>query len=436
MRLDKPEATARKRAGQTSGQGAPAHLPGQEAPGQVSGRAATEAAAVRYPFRFTGSGGEYFRIWLVNVLLSIVTLYVYSAWAKVRTNRYFHGNTVLDGSSFEYHARPLQILLGRIVAVLLFVAATFGSAISPLVSVGATLVLFLVLPWAVWRSTMFNARMTSYRNVRFGFTGGVGGMYLYTLVLPFLPLVLAIGLAMLLGVASEGKEWAIGLLVAAGVIGFYLLSPWVHRGLAGYFAGHHRYGRADFDTTLSTGRFYAIYALSLLLGVALLALLVAIAAAAAYAGGLLGGETLDAWRERLDESGTVKWRGGPIGIVIGAAVYAFLLSVGYLVSAFFRARIRNHLYAGTRVDGRVQLESTVRTWPLWWVMVTNLVLLVATLGLAYPWTKVRLARFFARHTAVRAPGGLHAITDEERERQSAFGEELGDAFDMDMDVGF
>ena len=34
--------------------------------------------------RFTGQAGEYFSIWIVNVCLSIVTLGIYSAWAKVR----------------------------------------------------------------------------------------------------------------------------------------------------------------------------------------------------------------------------------------------------------------------------------------------------------------------------------------------------------------
>ena len=62
---------------------------------------------------FTGKASEYFGIWIVNVLLTILTLGIYSAWAKVRRNRYFFGNTVLLGRSFEYHARGLQILVGR-----------------------------------------------------------------------------------------------------------------------------------------------------------------------------------------------------------------------------------------------------------------------------------------------------------------------------------
>src|SRR5262245_52514343 len=73
------------------------------------------------PFQFSASGGEYFRIWIVNLLLTIVTLGIYSAWAKVRRLRYFYGSTQIAGSSFEYHGRPLQILKGRLIAAALLI---------------------------------------------------------------------------------------------------------------------------------------------------------------------------------------------------------------------------------------------------------------------------------------------------------------------------
>ena len=62
-----------------------------------------------YPvhIRFTGSGSEYFGIWIVNLLLMLVTLGLYYPWAKVRRLRYFYGSTSLDGSSFEYHGLSL-----------------------------------------------------------------------------------------------------------------------------------------------------------------------------------------------------------------------------------------------------------------------------------------------------------------------------------------
>ena len=40
-------------------------------------------------FEFTGDAKEFFRIWIVNLALSIVTLGIYSAWAKVRTQPLF-----------------------------------------------------------------------------------------------------------------------------------------------------------------------------------------------------------------------------------------------------------------------------------------------------------------------------------------------------------
>jgi hypothetical protein len=46
--------------------------------------------------QFTGSAREYFRIWIVNLFFTLVTLGVYSAWAKVRKKRYLYGNTRLE----------------------------------------------------------------------------------------------------------------------------------------------------------------------------------------------------------------------------------------------------------------------------------------------------------------------------------------------------
>ncbi len=78
------------------------------------------AAAV--PLQFTGNAGEYFRIWIVNLCLSVLTLGIYSAWAKVRRKRYFYGSTLLDGSAFEYLGNPVAILKGRVIVVVAFAA--------------------------------------------------------------------------------------------------------------------------------------------------------------------------------------------------------------------------------------------------------------------------------------------------------------------------
>ena len=67
----------------------------------------------RHQVEFTGNWREYFGIWIVNILLTILTLGIYSAWAKVRRKRWFYGHTFIAGSSFDYHGRPVQILERR-----------------------------------------------------------------------------------------------------------------------------------------------------------------------------------------------------------------------------------------------------------------------------------------------------------------------------------
>ena len=62
---------------------------------------------------FKGEAREYFSIWIVNLILSILTLGIYSAWAKVRRIKYFHSNTAILGDGLRYHATGWMILKGR-----------------------------------------------------------------------------------------------------------------------------------------------------------------------------------------------------------------------------------------------------------------------------------------------------------------------------------
>src|SRR4249920_2104751 len=59
---------------------------------------------------FSGTGPEYFRIWIVNLALTIATLGIYSAWAKVRRLQFFYRHTRLAGAGFDYHGDPIALL--------------------------------------------------------------------------------------------------------------------------------------------------------------------------------------------------------------------------------------------------------------------------------------------------------------------------------------
>jgi len=127
----------------------------------------------KVPFEFSGSGSEYFKIWLVNIILSVITIGIYSAWAKVRRKQYFYGSTQLSGSSFEYLADPVKILKGRLIVVGFFILYSALSHLLPLVSGIMSLVFILILPWLIVRSLVFNARNSALRNVQFGFKGSI-----------------------------------------------------------------------------------------------------------------------------------------------------------------------------------------------------------------------------------------------------------------------
>jgi uncharacterized membrane protein YjgN (DUF898 family) len=124
---------------------------------------------------FSGRTGEYFGIWFVNLLLSIVTLGIYSAWAKVRRLRYFYGSTSLDGSSFEYHGRPIAILKGRLIAVLGYAVFVIGARVDSRFGILLFPVFMFGMPWIIMRARLFQMRMTSWRGLRFNFLGTYGG---------------------------------------------------------------------------------------------------------------------------------------------------------------------------------------------------------------------------------------------------------------------
>ncbi|MDQ1363420.1 MAG: hypothetical protein QG652_1281 [Pseudomonadota bacterium] len=145
------------------------------------------------PFEFTGTARQYFGIWIVNLLLTIITLGIYSAWAKVRTKRYFYGNTLLGGSPFDYLADPLAILKGWAIAVAVLIAYNLSTNIFPVSSLLLLPLMMIVLPWVVVRAMCFRARNSAWRNIRFGFKKSYGEAAMVFILFPVL-IIITLGL--------------------------------------------------------------------------------------------------------------------------------------------------------------------------------------------------------------------------------------------------
>lgn len=128
----------------------------------------------RLALEFWGNGTEYFRIWIVNILLTVLTLGIYSAWAKVRRNQYFYGNIRLDKATFEYLADPKKIMKGRLIAGGVILIINFLSQLHTILAVLSVPVFALGMPWLIIRALAFRAYNSSYRNIRFGFKATYG----------------------------------------------------------------------------------------------------------------------------------------------------------------------------------------------------------------------------------------------------------------------
>ena len=336
------------------------------------------------PFEFRATGAEYFRIWIVNLLLTIVTIGIYSAWAKVRRLRYFYGSTLLDGASFEYHGKPLAILKGRLVTFGAYAIFAVLTQFFPLVGLLALPVVAFGVPWVIAKARLFQMRMSSYRGLRFNFRGGYGG-----------------ALAAYVG-------WAIVALLT-----LYLAAPlWVWKRV-NYLLGNTSYANEPFRFTTPRGRFFAFgyAAAGLLLGGVLLAGIVA---------GMVGANVFSA----TDPAAALRSGG------FWVAAIGFLL-VFLLVGAYYQRSLLNASFGGLEI-GPHRLRSTLQTAPLAGLYLKNLVLLVVTLGVYYPWAKVALLRYQIENLSLEAEGSLDAFAASAVDGTDALAEEVGDFFDVDF----
>ena len=214
-----------------------------------------------HAIEFTASGSEYFRIWIVNLALTVVTLGIYSAWAKVRRLKYFYRSTQVAGSVFDYHGWPLAILKGRLIALVL-VAGWYGLGyFSPAVAIVVLLGIAGLMPFLIQRSFRFRLYQSSYRGIRFRFSGALGSAYRVVLV-PIAFFLVPGFLGMMYGPGTTDgmpDPW-LGLLAATASLVAAALVPRFHHAFKRYQHDHAAFGTTRGAFNVGVRAFYAIYA--------------------------------------------------------------------------------------------------------------------------------------------------------------------------------
>jgi uncharacterized membrane protein YjgN (DUF898 family) len=345
---------------------------------------------------FRGNAKEYFGIWIVNILLTIITFGIYSAWAKVRRMRYFRGNTYLDGHAFDYHARGLQIFLGRMIVLIVLIIINVITTVYPLLALATPVIFMLILPLLIVRSLKFNARVTSYRNIRFDFTGKALGAF---------------------------TSIILGGLVAVFSLG--ILAPLASRWAARYVLNHLRYGDRSFSTDPKLKALYrgwVLPAAMFVIGLLTIALLAFLIIVPIFQSGTIG------FSEHNDQR--------QIALTI-MTLYAFLIPFFLIIGTatfIYRVMVRNVVLNSALFDNTHPLFSDLSRLRYLWIVVSSFVVTVLTLGLMRPWAACREARYQIEHTGIVPRGDFGEIMSSIQASGSAISAEY---MDMEgMDFGF
>lgn len=374
--------------------------------------------------RFTASGSEYFRIWAVNLLLSIVTLGLYLPFAKARRLRYFYANTLVDGHALAFHGNPWAMFRGHMVVWITGVAYALTLNLAPALS--PLLLLLGMAAWpALWRASLrFRLSNTSWRGLRFGFEGTVGGAY--RALLPFIGMGVLFGVttaalgALLPNTQPASRSLAANLLMLGLVLlvlggitvammgwGLYGLKRYQH---AGYRVGQ-RAARMD-----ARPREFMVVALKLaLVGLAFML-------AVGFCIGFLM-PRIQATDARGQSALSFS------GLILLAVIYG-----GFLVtsSAAWRAWLQNLAWSRTSL-APMPIRSNLSAMDLTLLNLRNNLLLILTLGLYRPFAVVAttaLCLSAVRLEFLESPDGW--LAGAPQAKAGAIGEMSGDYLGIDV----
>jgi uncharacterized membrane protein YjgN (DUF898 family) len=337
---------------------------------EAAASARDEREVRQHAFEFSGTGGEFFRIWIVNIFLTLATLGIYSAWANVRTLGYFAASTSLDGASFAYLANPYSILKGRLLVLSFGALYAIVSVVAPSLEGLLAIAVLLLVPWVIVRSLAFRAHNHAWRNIRFRFDAPYGDAFVAFVGLPFLALL------------------TLGLLYPQAVFRQRRL-----------IVDHASFGTTGFRGAASGRDFYRAFATLIFM---LIGIVIAIGAIFSTSG-----------------------EAGVLAISIAAVPFYFYLF------AYMSSQITNLTYEGMRI-GEHRLSSRLPAAELAFVYGTNALAMLASLGLLIPWARVRMTRFRLRHMSLYASGSLEEFAAAEAEEVASLGAELGEALDLEL----
>jgi uncharacterized membrane protein YjgN (DUF898 family) len=390
-----------------------------------------------YPLEFSGSGGEYFRVWIVNVLLSIVTLGFYTPFARRRTALYFFGHTLVAGSPLEFTAQKRKMFVGFVILVLLYGAFNLAAETGQDLAVALFMLGGAALAPYLWGSAMrFRMSSTRWRGVRPHFAATWGEVYkaswpVFAIALTWMAVSAVAGLLVDAPAipAPKGKAPAlphipmvVWLMGAGALVATFLCvirleynykSLQVSRARIGVQAGRWKPAYGDFVRIwLAT------------LGVFLGCVLVVAVLLAVLVGGSIA--MARGWSER----GTATL---VLMIIAGTVLFlAIIFFASAPARAYREARMFQLVWSNVGVSHIARFKCKLKARRYVMLRLKNMFLSLLTLGFYRPFALVSEYRMKTESVTLHVKGGLDQLVGQLVRQQDGVGDAIADAVGLDL----
>ena len=377
-----------------------------------------------YPVAFTGSGSEYFRVWIVNLLLILVTLGIYLPWAKVRKIKYFYSNTLIDGHALDFHGNPRKMLRGTALVAVFFLLYSQAFSVSTWAALVASVAIIALWPVLFRASMRFRLSNTSWRSLRFDFSGDLKESYLTIGV----PLALVLVPIVALALYTQGMDLKadpqaadkLGLMYFA-VMGVYvLIAPYYVWRTATYKHNHYNYSTLRTELRCSPWDVYKIFLQTA--GAVLLTAFVVGVVMAIFVGISISPKNLLAGG-----------LGGMAGKLVFMVVFVVIVALAFnaCIRSYWTTRMQNLLWTRTG-NTSIRFISELKLWPFAWQQFKNYLLIFLTLGFYWPFAVVATKRMQLEAISLRSRVDFNALIARSRTETDAAGDAAADLFNADL----
>lgn len=338
---------------------------------------------------------------VTNFVLKILTLGIYGFWGKTEVRKRLWSAVRINGEPLHYTGTGKELLVGFLIVFFVVFVPTLAASAATAVAFGSKspafefvklaiyLFFFALTGIAIYRAQRYRLSRTQWRGIRGGLDGSSAAYawrYIWTALL--IPLTLG---------------W---------------ITPWRATKLQAHITRDMRFGNHPFTFSAQSRSLYPRFAVFWLLAVAI------VIGLAILFNALLGPYV----QYKADHPAeTVLPQALEIAVITGGGILGLIV---YLtISAWYHAKQIKTFASGTHYAG-ASFKSTVTARGLLWMQLSNLLLIVSTLGLLTPIAQARAARYTFENLSIDGHVDLADIL-QNANTTATRGEGLAQIFDID-----